>query len=93
MKCIYDFISPEGGHLPKEVKQCLPWCASVLPRMAPRSIVRPRYISTPPPIRIYSDGTGEGGLESLTLRPDSDAPFLLQSQADRALDQFATTTN
>ena len=36
---------------------------------------------------------GEGGLATLTLCPDSDAPFLKPSQADKDPDQFASATN
>ena len=61
--------------------------------MAPRSIARSRYSSTPPPIRIYSDAAGAGGLASSASCPDSDAPFSRQPQAVPALDPFPSTPN
>ena len=55
---------------------------------APDSFRRP----PPPPNRIDSDATGEGGVAILAYCPDSEAPFLLQSQANQALGHLAPTT-
>ena len=52
----------------------------------------PIHFDAPPPNRIDSDATGEGGVAILAYCPDSDAPFLLQSQANQALGHLAPTT-
>ena len=65
----------------------------MLPVMAPRSISRPRYITSPPPIRMYSDAKGKWGVESFSSCPDFELPVLLRSGARRALDHVAFANN
>ena len=95
LKPIYDLIASGGGQFSREVENSSRCWESVPQTLNPGLILDSKIAGKRNPVRIYSDASGAGGLETLTFTSSDERPLplLQQGEAEAELHTLATSAN